>query len=376
MSRKSIRVLVVDDSRLIREALCDALAQHADMQVVGTCSDGFEALDALERLHPDVVTLDLQMPRLDGLEALDRLLTSRPTPVIVVSALTQRAADVTLQALDRGAMDYVAKPDGGAEMRRVFGEELPQKIRNMAGTDVRRVLQLRKTKQLRAAVRKAVVVESHDRLEQFVGCIAIGISTGGPPALAQLFSALAPPLPPIVIVQHMPQMFTGPFANRLNSLSAIRVREAATGDILRPNEAIVAPGGKHLSLRRMAARVEVSITDGDPVSGHKPSVDVMMCSAAKVFGRACVGVIMTGMGRDGADGCGAIRAAGGYIIGQDESSSDVYGMNKTAFVEGHVDLQAKLSDLPEVITSQARRRCIAAQTTTTCSRSLLLRKGS
>lgn len=375
MSKKSIRVLVVDDSRVIREAICDALAQHADMQVVGTCVDGFEAIEALERIRPDVVTLDLQMPRLDGLETLDRMLASRPTPVIVVSALTQRAADATLQALDRGAMDYVAKPDGGAEMRRVFGEELPQKIRNMSGADVRRVLQLRKTKQVRATARRTVV-EAPDRSEQFVGCIAIGVSTGGPPALAQLFSALAPPLPPIVIVQHMPQMFTGPFANRLNSLSAIRVREAAAGDILRPNEAIVAPGGKHLSLRRTGGRVEVTISDGDPVSGHKPSVDVMMRSAAQVFSRGCVGAIMTGMGRDGADGCGAIRAAGGYVIGQDESSSDVYGMNKTAFIEGHVDLQAKLSELPEVISSQARRRCVAVPISAIASRSLLLRKGS
>jgi len=376
MSRKQIRVLVVDDSRVIRELICDGLSAHSDLVVVGTSADGIEALNSLEALQPDVVTLDLQMPRMDGLETLDRLLACRPTPVIVVSALTQRAADVTLQALDRGAMDYVAKPDGVAEMKRVFGEELPQKIRNMAGADVRRVLQLRKTKQLRTAVRSVATTTTNERLDRFTGCIAIGISTGGPPALAQLFGALVPPLPPIVIVQHMPQMFTGPFANRLNSLSSIRVREASQGDILRPNEALVAPGGKHLSLRRAGGRVEVVITDGDPVSGHKPSVDVMMRSAAQTFGKACVGVIMTGMGRDGADGCGLIRAAGGYVLGQDEETSDVYGMNKVAFVEGHVDAQTSLQNLPEAIARQVRRRCVGTNAAAVTTQTLPLKKGS
>jgi len=376
MSRKQIRVMVVDDSRVIRELICDGLAAHSDLVVVGTCADGIEALASLEVLQPDVVTLDLQMPRMDGLETLDRLLAYRPTPVIVVSALTQRAADVTLQALDRGAMDYVAKPDGGAEMKRVFGEELPQKIRNMAGADVRRVLQLRKTRQLRTAVRSVAATTTPERSDRFIGCIALGISTGGPPALAQLFGNLVPPLPPIVIVQHMPQMFTGPFANRLNSLSAIQVREATQGDILRPNEAIVAPGGKHLSLRRVGGRIEAVISDGDAVSGHKPSVDVMMRSAAQTFGKACIGVIMTGMGRDGADGCGFIRAAGGYVLGQDEGTSDVYGMNKVAFVEGHVDVQTSLQNLPEAIAAQVRRRCVGTNPAAVNPKVLPLRKGS
>jgi len=205
--------------------------------------------------------------------------------------------------------------------------------------------------------------------------VAIGISTGGPPALAQLFGALIPPLPPIVIVQHMPQMFTGPFANRLNSLSAIRVREAAQGDILRPNEALVAPGGKHLSLRRIGGRVEVVVADGDPVSGHKPSVDVMMRSAAQTFGKACVGVIMTGMGRDGADGCAAVRSAGGYVLGQDEATSDVYGMNKVAFVEGHVDVQTSLQNLPDAIAVQARRRCVGTNNVAVVNPTLPSKKG-
>lgn len=267
-----------------------------------------------------------------------------------------------------------AKLTGGASM---FESKGPFQIgKQNIDAVVERLLQLRKSKQLRAVVKTNASTTTPEKSDRFTGCVAIGISTGGPPALAQLFGALVPPLPPIVIVQHMPQMFTGPFANRLNSLSAIRVREAAHGDILRPNEAIVAPGGKHLSLRRIGGRVEVVVADGDPVSGHKPSVDVMMRSAAQTFGKACVGVIMTGMGRDGADGCGFIRSAGGYVLGQDEETSDVYGMNKVAFVEGNVDVQTSLHKLAEAIALQARRRCVGTSAAPVAPQLLPLRKGS
>jgi len=361
MLKKPLRVLVVDDSPLIREMLVDALSAQPDLAVVGTAGDGIEALRLLEELKPGVLTLDLQMPRMDGLETLDRLLACRPTPVIVVSALTRRAADVTLQALDRGAMDYVAKPEGRSEMQRVFGEELPQKLRNMAGIDVRRVLQLRKSRQEREPARRNDAPgATAAAAERFTGCIVLGVSTGGPPALSTLFAALAPPLPPIVVVQHMPPMFTGPFANRLNGLTGLQVKEAQTGDVLTPNVVLVAPGGKHLVLRRTAGRVEAAVQDGDPVSGHKPSVDVMMRSAAPLFGKQCLGVIMTGMGRDGSDGCRAVRSAGGFVLGQDETSSDVYGMNKVAFTEGNVDLQVSLVALADAISQHARRRCKAA----------------
>jgi two-component system chemotaxis response regulator CheB len=186
-------------------------------------------------------------------------------------------------------------------------------------------------------------------------CVAIGISTGGPPALAQLFDALGPPMPPIVVVQHMPSSFTKPFACRLDSLSELSVKEAATGDVLVPNQVLLAPGGKHLQVRRVGHMVRVVIHDGPAVSGHKPSVDVMMNSVAEAFGGGCLGVIMTGMGRDGADGCRAIRAAGGYTLGQNEATSDVYGMNKVAYVEGHIDQQFALQDAATLITQQVRR---------------------
>ncbi len=375
MSRKTIRVLVVDDSPVIRELICDALRLHTDMVIAGVAADGREALRAIEESRPDVVTLDLQMPGMDGLSTLDHLLANRPTPVIVVSALTQRAADTTLQALERGAMDYVAKPEGLGEMRRVFGEELPHKIRSMAGADVNRILQLRKARQLRQSASTVSAAVLTTPCPKFDGCVAIGISTGGPPALAQLFSALTPPLPPILIIQHMPPTFTGPFANRLNALSALDIKEAAVGDILRPNRVLLAPGGKHLSLRRVGATIQAVIADGNAISGHKPSVDVMMQSAAQHFGRHCLGVIMTGMGRDGADGCGSIRAAGGYVLGQDEATSDVYGMNKVAYVEGRVDVQVALAQMADAITNQARRRCAGGAVAGNTSAPVSLRKG-
>lgn len=360
MTRRNIRVLVVDDSPLICELISDVLALHPEIQVVGTAGDGEQALRQLAELQPDVITLDLQMPKMDGLTTLEHLLASQPVPVIVVSSLTQRGADTTMQALQSGALDYVAKPESLATLQRTFREELPGKIRNMAGADVRRILQYRKSRELRA--RTTAEQKDARTSAQFArGCIAIGISTGGPPALSNLFSALVPPLPPIVVVQHMPQLFTGPFANRLNSLSSLLVKEAAAGDVLKPNCAYVAPGGTHLTLTQRGRDAVVALRNGEFVSGHKPSVDVMMTSAAQAFGHRCLGIIMTGMGRDGATGCGAIRGAGGYVLGQDEITSDVYGMNKVAFLEGHVDRQVGLENLPDTIMAEARRRCAASR---------------
>ena len=188
-------------------------------------------------------------------------------------------------------------------------------------------------------------------------CIAIGISTGGPPALARLFESLGPPMPPIVVVQHMPPSFTKPLAWRLDSLGELTIREAAQEDLLEPNHVLIAPGGKHLRVRRVGnSGRRPWCSTAPPVSGHKPSVNVLMNSVAETFGNNCLGVIMTGMGRDGADGCGVIRASGGYVLGQDEDSSDVYGMNKVAYVEGNVDRQFSLSEAAAVITRQVRNR--------------------
>jgi two-component system, chemotaxis family, protein-glutamate methylesterase/glutaminase len=284
----------------------------------------------------------------------------------MVSALTRAGAAVTLDALDRGAVDYVAKPEAKSGGQSAFEEELVAKIRSAACMDVARMMAARKRRRYpgkapseRPPAKAAAGVCPEELADK---CIAIGISTGGPPALTRLLSELRPPMPPIVIVQHMPPQFTGPLAARLDTVSALSVREAAQGDALQPNGVWLAPGGKHLEVVRRGSFVKVALSDGEAVSGHKPSVDVMMTSAAKAFGRNCLGVIMTGMGRDGVNGCRAIREAGGFVLGQDESSSDVYGMNKVAFNEGHVDQQMSLSDAAAVITQRIQRLSCAAAT--------------
>ncbi|MBN1911570.1 MAG: chemotaxis response regulator protein-glutamate methylesterase [Pirellulales bacterium] len=354
MAGKRFGVLVVDDSAVIRRMICDQIEEAGDMEVVGTAADGRKAVELFKTVKPDVVTLDIKMPVLDGLETLDAMLAWRPTPVIMVSALTQLGGETTLEALERGALDYVPKPNSHAEMSEVLGEELLRKIRNAAGTDVQRILRIRKDRAERrkaeAQLKRAPKVVTQDCPTDLADkCIAIGISTGGPPALAVLFRSLRPPTPPIVVVQHMPPNFTKPLAWRLDSQSALSVKEAANGDVLLPNHALIAPGGTHLRLRRQGNQVKVVLRDGSPVSGHKPSVDVMMTSAAEAFPNKCLGVIMTGMGRDGSDGCRAIREAGGYTLGQDANTSDVYGMNKVAMQEGNIDLQFALDEVAATI---------------------------
>jgi two-component system, chemotaxis family, protein-glutamate methylesterase/glutaminase len=359
MTHDKIRVLVVDDSAVVRRLICDRISAAPDLVVAGTARDGNDALDKVTAMRPDVITLDLQMPGMDGLAVLDSVLATAPTPVIMVSALTRAGAAVTLDALDRGAVDYVAKPELKSGNQSAFEEELVAKIRSAACMDITRMMAARKRRRLPAKpavaqrpVKPAAVTCPEDLASK---CIAIGISTGGPPALTRLLSELRPPMPPIVIVQHMPPQFTGPLAGRLDGVSALSVREAAHGDVLQANNVLLAPGGRHLEVVRRGAAVKVVISDGEPVSGHKPSADVLMISAAKAFGRKCLGVIMTGMGRDGANGCRAIREAGGFVLGQDEASSDVYGMNKVAFVEGNVDQQMGLSDGAAVITQRIQR---------------------
>jgi two-component system chemotaxis response regulator CheB len=346
MASSKIRVLVVDDSALMREIIGDFIKAAPDMELAATAPDGLKALALAESLRPDVVTLDIQMPQMDGLETLTRLLQRSPLPVVMVSSLTQLGASITLDALERGAMDYIGKPDSAAAVAATLGEELLRKIRAIAGTDVGRILRIRQERKARQQAAAPRAAEPAAEAAQFLAdkCIAVGISTGGPPALTSIFEGLRPPLPPIVVVQHMPPNFTAPFAWRLNSISKLNVKEAAAGDVLQPNCAYIAPGGLHTALRAVGSQVKIVIHDRPPVSGHRPSADVLMTSAAHIYGPRCLGIIMTGMGRDGADGCGAIRAAGGYVLGQDEASSDVYGMNKVAFVEGHVDRQFSLDD--------------------------------
>ena len=359
MAQKDIRVLVVDDSAVIRAMICDLIDAAPGLSVVGQARNGAEALDKIASLRPDVVTLDVLMPVMDGLTVLDLLLEREPVPVIMVSSLTRTGAATTLDALERGAVDYVAKPEkimSGASP--AFAEELTLKIRGTAGINVRRMMDARRRRSyLTQTLERPVVKADADACPPELAdrCIVMGISTGGPPVLTQLMAEFRPPMPPIVVVQHMPPQFTTLLAARLNSFSVLSVTEAEAGDLLRPNAVLIAPGGKHLELVRHGCQVKVHLRDDNPVSGHKPSADVMMKSAAKAFGSNCLGVIMTGMGRDGANGCKAIREAGGYVLGQDESSSDVYGMNKVAFLEGNVDQQIGLQDAAIMISRRVRR---------------------
>jgi two-component system chemotaxis response regulator CheB len=359
MPSDNIRVLIVDDSAVMRAMISDHIEAAQGMSVAGIARNGHDALEAIAKLRPDVVTLDMQMPGMNGLEVLDTLLETNPLPVLMVSALTRAGAAITLEALERGASDYVAKPERGDAARTLFEGELIHKIRTVAGMNVRRMMARRRRQATGGilAPQRQLVKASADNCPADLAqrCIALGISTGGPPALTTLLGALQPPMPPMVIVQHMPPQFTGPLAVRLNSLSALSVREAVQGDRLQPNLVLVAPGGQHVKLRGRGTHIAVVLNDGPPVSGHKPSVDVMMKSAAEVFGPNCLGVIMTGMGRDGADGCRAIRAAGGYTLGQDQATSDVYGMNRVAFVEGNIDRQFGLQEAATLITRQVRR---------------------
>jgi two-component system chemotaxis response regulator CheB len=369
MAQHKTRVMVVDDSKLIRQIIVDNIAETEDLEVVAVAEDGRQAVKLFDSACPDVVTLDIEMPHMNGLETLEALLSRRLVPVIMVSSQTRLGADITLEALERGAIDYIAKPDGGRNADAVLRDELLRKIRSIAGTDLMRVLEIRRRRAERRRERReaqsirpaaSVPVGMMSGGEYADKCIALGISTGGPPALTSLFEALTPPLPPIVIVQHMPPHFTKQFAARLDSLSPIAVKEAETGDVLEPNHAYVAPGGFHLEIRKQGRSGKLLVREGDPVSGHRPRVDVMMHSAAAVFGDRCLGIIMTGMGRDGAAGCAAIRAAGGYVLGQDEATSDVYGMNKVAYLEGHVDRQFGLEEAAGTIMKQIKRQWAAA----------------
>jgi two-component system chemotaxis response regulator CheB len=356
----NIRVMVVDDSLVIRKIISDFINETHGMEVVATASDGLKALEAFQSIEPDMVTLDVQMPHMDGLATLEALLHIRPVPVIMVSALTRHGADITLEALDRGAMDYVAKPERGCDTQKALRDDLVKKIRSVAGIDVRRIVEIRRERKKRTAELRLRPTESKQPSSELAAtsladkCIALGISTGGPPALSCLFEQLQAPMPPIVVVQHMPANFTKPLAWRLNAISPLSIKEAEAGDILRPNHVYIAPGGRHLQLQRQGRSAKVVLRDDPPVSGHRPSVDVLMKTAASIYRDRLLGVIMTGMGHDGVAGCRAIRAEGGYVLGQDEVTSDVYGMNKAAYVEGHVDRQFSLQEAAQILSRQVR----------------------
>jgi two-component system, chemotaxis family, protein-glutamate methylesterase/glutaminase len=350
-----VRVLIVDDSALMRRLLSDMLGSSTEIEVVGTARDGREAVAQAARLRPDVITLDVEMPEVSGLEALPALLAVHEAPVVMVSALTQEGAEVTLQALELGAVDFLPKPQRNqlSEMR-ASRDLLIAKVLAAAQSRVRRPRRAAPSASVPGRTAPApAALRPRRRPPVATGssCVVIGISTGGPQALSQVFPLLAAPLPPILVVQHMLAEFTGVFAERLDRYTApsIKVKQAEEGDAVLPDRILIAPGGRHLSIAGRPPRVRVAISDDPEVSGHRPSIDVLFRSAAAAFESAVVGILMTGMGRDGVDGCKAILAAGGFTLGQDEASSVVYGMNKAAFLEGAIKAQFALDELTGIL---------------------------
>jgi two-component system chemotaxis response regulator CheB len=356
-----VRVLIVDDSALMRRLLSDLLTSEPRIEVVGTAQNGREAVLQAVRLKPDVITLDVEMPEVSGLEALPTLLSVQEAPVIMVSALTQEGADVTLQALELGAVDFMPKPERNqlSEMR-ANRDLLIGKVLAAASSRVRRLRRGAPSPPASAAATapSRTTRTNPQRRSREPGsvatgtpppCIVIGISTGGPQALSQVFPQLSEPLPPILVVQHMPAQFTGIFAERLNRYSSVTIKHAEEGDLLVPDRVLIAPGGRHMAVTGHPPRVRISLLNDPPVSGHRPSVDVLFKSAARAYQTAVVGILMTGMGRDGVEGCKAIIASGGFTLGQDEETSVVYGMNKAAFLEGGIKTQFALDELPEIL---------------------------
>ena len=303
-----------------------------------------------------MITLDVEMPEVSGLEALPALLAVHEAPVVMVSALTQEGAEVTLQALELGAVDFFPKPERNqlSEMR-ASRDLLVAKVLAAAQSRVRRPRRAASGRPDDGPRAPAPAASPPRRrpapASSSVACVVIGISTGGPQALSQVFPLLSAPLPPILVVQHMLAEFTGVFAERLDRYTSptIKVKQAEEGDLVLPDQILIAPGGRHLMLTGGPTRVRVAISDQPEVSGHRPSIDVLFRSAAQVYQSGVVGILMTGMGRDGVDGCKAILAAGGFTLGQDEATSVVYGMNKAAFLEGAIKAQFALDELPGIL---------------------------
>ncbi len=327
MGDNRIRTLVVDDSALMRAMIPTMLETSPEIEVVGTASNPFTARDMIKSLAPDVITLDVEMPKMDGISFLEKIMSLRPMPVVMVSSLTQEGADITLRALELGAVDFVAKPQ--VDLERAMPElagELVAKVRAAASAPVR--VRARRTAGDRED--RPVSFRTTEKI------IAIGASTGGVELLGKLLSGFPADAPATVIAQHMPSHFTRQFSARLDGRSAAVVSEAEDGQVLKPGQVVIAPGGRHLSVTRSGTDYVCRLTDGDPVSGHKPSVDVLFNSVAQACGANAVGVILTGMGRDGARGLLAMREAGAATIGQDEKTSLVYGMPKVAYEIGAV----------------------------------------
>ncbi|MGD9849797.1 MAG: chemotaxis response regulator protein-glutamate methylesterase [Nitrospirales bacterium] len=350
MSGKKIRVLVVDDSALIRNVMSEILSQDPQIEVVGSAPDPYVARDKIKTLNPDVLTLDVEMPKMDGLTFLQKLMAARPMPVVMVSSLTEQGAATTLQALESGAVDFVTKPTVDIQHGLSdLAHQITSKVKIAAQAAVKkRTTPVDCAERIKALAAQSAMIKTTDTI------IAIGSSTGGTEALRELLEVLPPNTPPILMTQHMPERFTKTFADRLNELCQIHVKEAQEGDSVIPGQALLAPGNFHMELRRSGARYYVSLNQEAPVNRHRPSVDVMFRSVARYAGGNSLGVILTGMGNDGAAGMLEMKKAGAFNVAQDEASCVVFGMPKEAIKAGGVDKILPLNDIPTAILSQLK----------------------
>jgi len=343
-----IRALIVDDSAFMRYTLQHYFSSYEDIEVVGLASDGLEAIEQVEALHPDVVTLDVEMPRLDGLGALREIMQKRPTPVVMLSTLTKEGADVTVEALSLGAVDFVTKPTRSVGVHQVL-DELVEKVRQAARAHVR-------LRRWRTPPKRQ---ESKPEGRPPQKLVVIGSSTGGPGALHEVLTQLPGDLPAaVVVVQHMPPNFTRSLAERLDELSAVAVKEAATGDHLRTGHVLIAPGDFHLTL---TGKGEVVLGKGPRVNGVRPAADVTMMSAAATFRHRTVGVVLTGMGHDGLDGARAIKQTGGQIIAQDEDTCVVYGMPRSVVEAGLADAVLPIDQIADGIVKMVSNKRVGAR---------------
>ena len=353
-SRKKIKVLVVDDSAVVREALRAVLESDPEIEVMGTAIDPLHAAEKIKNEVPDVITLDIEMPRMDGVTFLQKIMSQHPIPVVICSSLAEEGAETTLRALEYGAVDIILKPKMGikdfiedsririvdsvkaaaqARIKKIVGKKLPAKAPKSP------MPKLTADAVLMSKPGRAAMIRTTEKV------VVVGASTGGTEALREFLEAMPPDSPAIAIVQHMPENFTRAFANRLNSICAIEVKEAADGDTMIRGRALIAPGNKHILVQRSGARYFVKIKEGPLVCRHRPSVDVLFRSASEFAGANTVGVIMTGMGDDGARGMLEMKNAGAYTIAQDEKSCVVFGMPNEAIKRNAVDKVLPLNSI-------------------------------
>lgn len=346
-----IKVMIVDDSAVVRKVLTEKLTSH-EIEVIGSASDPIFAMDKMLKTWPDVVVLDVEMPRMDGITFLKKIMAQRPTPVVICSTLTEKGAETTIQALAAGAVSIVTKPKAGLkDFLQDEANDIVSVVKIAARANLKRIVHVEVQKVPPKLTADAVLGAPPARAmaQTTEKIVAIGTSTGGTQALEAVLTALPRVSPGIVIVQHMPENFTAAFARRLDQLCEIEVKEAVNGDRIISGRALIAPGGKHMLLKRSGAQYCVEVVDGPLVSRHRPSVNVLFRSVAQQAGKNALGIIMTGMGDDGAQGLKEMRDVGAKTLGQDEKTCVVYGMPKEANKLGAVEREVALAKIPQEI---------------------------